>query len=130
LKLIVDSLGISASVDLLGYKENPYKYLNKAKCFILSSLWEDPGFVILEASYLNVPIIASNCPNGPDEILQKGLGGFLFDSDNKIELLKAFDNFQNSSKKDLKIKMIKAKSYSKKFTKFNHFLEIKKILEI
>jgi len=130
LKLMVDSLGISDSVDLLGYKENPYKYLDKAKCFILSSLWEDPGFVILEASYLNIPVIASNCPNGPSEILQEGLGGFLFESNNKIELVKAFDDFENSSKKDLKIKMIKAKSYSKKFTKFNHFLEIKKILEI
>ena len=39
LKKIIRNLEISNSVDLLGYKENPYKYLSKAECFILSSLW-------------------------------------------------------------------------------------------
>jgi glycosyltransferase involved in cell wall biosynthesis len=71
LKQTIHNLGISNSVDLLGYKENSYKYLNKADCFILSSLWEDPGFVLLEAAYLNVPIIASDCPNGPTRNFKK-----------------------------------------------------------
>tara|TARA_B100000767_G_C19739939_1_gene525692 strand:+ start:60 stop:1199 length:1140 start_codon:yes stop_codon:yes gene_type:complete len=130
LKQIIHNLGISDSVDLLGYKENPYKYLYKAKCFILSSLWEDPGFVLLEAAYLNIPIIASNCPNGPAEILQEGLGGFLFENNNKNQLIEAFDRFDKSSKFELKIKKIKIKKYSKKFSKFNHFLKFKKIIEI
>jgi len=128
LEFIIKDLELSSSVDLLGYKENPYKYLKKAECFIMSSLWEDPGFVLLEASYLNIPIISSNCPNGPTEILQDGLGGFLFDNNNKDQCLEAFDNFFNSPKKDLKKKLIKSKRYSRKFTKFNHYLEIKKIL--
>ena len=115
---------------MLGYKENSYKYLNKADRFILSSLWEDPGFVLLEAAYLNVPIIASNCPNGPAEILQNGLGGFLFKNDNQNKLIEAFDKFSESSKTDLKIKKIIAKKYSKKFTKFNHYQKFKKIIEI
>ena len=130
LNQIIHNLGISDSVDLLGYKENPYKYLYKAKCFILSSLWEDPGFVLLEAAYLNIPIIASNCPNGPAEILQEGLGGFLFENNNKNQLIEAFDRFHKSSKFELKIKKIKIKKYSKKFSKFNHFLKFKKIIEI
>lgn len=83
LKQTIHNLGISNSVDLLGYKENSYKYLNKADRFILSSLWEDPGFVLLEAAYLNVPIIASDCLNGPTEILKNGLGGFLFKNNNQ-----------------------------------------------
>ena len=123
-------MGISNSVDLLGFKENPYKYLNKAECFILSSLWEDPGFVLLEAAYLNIPIIASNCPNGPAEILQNSSGGFLFKNNNKNELIQAFESFYKSSKIDLKIKKIKVKKYSKKFTKFGHFKNIQKIIEV
>ena len=130
LKKIIQDLGISNSVDLLGFKENPYKYLNKAECFILSSLWEDPGFVLLEAAYLNIPIIASNCPNGPAEILQNSSGGFLFKNNNKNELIQAFESFYQSSKIDLKTKKIKVKKYSKKFTKFNHFKNIQKIIEV
>jgi glycosyltransferase involved in cell wall biosynthesis len=130
LEYIINDLKLSDCVNLLGYKKNPYKYLKKAKCFILSSIWEDPGFVLLEASYLNIPIISSNCPNGPTEILQKGLGGFLFDNNNKARFIDEFENFVNSSKKDLKKKLLKSKIYSRKFTKFNHFLKIKKILDI
>ena len=130
LKKIIQDLGISNSVDLLGFKENPYKYLNKAECFILSSLWEDPGFVLLEAAYLNIPIIASNCPNGPSEILQNGLGGFLFKNNNKNELVEAFERFYQSSKTDLKIKKIRAKQYSKRFTKFEHFKNFKKNIKV
>ena len=126
LKQIIHNLEISNSVDLLGFKENPYKYLNKAECFILTSLWEDPGFVLLEAAYLNIPIIASNCPNGPEEILLNGLGGFLFENNNQNKLVEAFERFYQSSKTDLKIKKIKAKKYSKKFTKFDHYNNFKK----
>ena len=130
LESIINDLKLSECVNLLGHKENPYKYLKKAECFVLSSLWEDPGFVLLEASYLNIPILSSNCPNGPTEILQDGLGGFLFNSNNKENFIKEFDKFFKSSEQDLKKKIIKSKIYSKKFTKFHHYLQIKKILDI
>jgi len=127
---IINSLNLSQSVNLLGYQKNVYKYLDKAKCFILSSLWEDPGFVLLEASYLNLPIISSNCPNGPSEILKNNERGFLFQNNNKEDLIRVFDDFHNCSKDLLKSKILKAKINSKKYTKFNHYLNIKKILEI
>ncbi len=130
LELVIKDLELSSSVDLLGYKENPLKYLKKAECFVLSSLWEDPGFVLLEASYLNIPIISSNCPNGPAEILEDGLGGFLFDNNNKDQLVEAFNNFFNSSKNNLKKKLVQSKIYSKNFTKFNHYQQIKKIINL
>ena len=41
--------------------KNIYDYLKKSKIFVLSSLWEDPGFVLLEAGYLNKIIFSSNC---------------------------------------------------------------------
>ena len=130
LKQIIQNLEISNDVDLLGFEENPYKYLNKAECFILSSLWEDPGFVLVEAAYLNVPIIASNCPNGPEEILQNGLGGYLFKNNSQAQLIETFDRFCQTSKIDLKIKKIKSKKSSKAFTKFDHFKNLQKIIEI
>ena len=43
---------------------------NNCKCFLLTSLWEDPGFVLVEAGIANATVISSNCPNGPEEILE------------------------------------------------------------
>jgi len=130
LQKIINELSLSKSIHLLGYKKNAYKYLAKAKCFILSSLWEDPGFVLLEASYLNIPIISSNCPNGPSEIICNNERGFLFKNDNIDDLLRSFDIFHNSDEKIIKAKILKAKINSKKYTKFSHFLKINEILQL
>ena len=56
----------------LGHVDNVYKYLKKSKLFILSSKWEDPGFVLIEAAFLRKQIVSSDCPNGPREILSNG----------------------------------------------------------
>jgi glycosyltransferase involved in cell wall biosynthesis len=128
--LDLEKKNISDHVFLKGFVDNIQDYMFNSDIFVLSSLWEDPGFVLLEASYMNITILSSNCPNGPTEILQEGLGGFLFNSNNKENFVKEFDNFFKSSKQDLKTKLIKSKIYSKKFTKFHHYLQIKKILDI
>jgi len=130
LQKLINELDLSKFTHLLGYKKNAYKYLSKAKCFILTSLWEDPGFVLLEASYLNTPIISSNCPNGPSEILSNNDRGFLFKNNNIEDLLRSFDEFHSSSDEKIKKKVLKAKINSKKYTKFNHFLQINKILQL
>ena len=66
LKNLSKKLNIEKKVHFLGYQKNIFKYLKNAECFILTSLWEDPGFVIVEAALSNIPIISSNCPNGPE----------------------------------------------------------------
>ena len=53
----------------LGYQENPFNILKNANLYISTSLWEDPGHTLIEASALNVPIITSKCPSGPFEFL-------------------------------------------------------------
>ena len=74
----INNLGIADKVLLLGFQKNIYPYLKNSKCFVLSSLWEDPGFVLIEAAFLNSAIISSDCPNGPEELIEKDNGGFLF----------------------------------------------------
>ena len=76
LESLILNLKLNDKVYMLGYQNNVYKFLNIADCFILSSLWEDPGFVLIEAALNNVNIISSDCPNGPREILPKN--GILF----------------------------------------------------
>ena len=72
-------------------------------------MWEDPGFVLVESAYMNVPIISSDCDNGPKEILAYGKNGILFKSNNKASLLDAFIKFENMDKKVINKKTLDCK---------------------
>ena len=56
----------------------------KAEAFILSSLWEDPGFVLIEAAACNLFIISSDCKNGPREFLDNGKNGILYEKPQRV----------------------------------------------
>ena len=123
-------LELKNKIFLMGYKDNVYKYLLNSDCFILTSLWEDPGFVILEAALSNTFIISSDCPNGPNEILSNGQNGFLFQNNNLSELLNKFDEFKNLTEEELNKKKIFAKKQIKMFTQFAHFKSLENIIEL
>ena len=118
---------ISNNVFILGNIDNVYPYMKKAKALILSSLWEEVGFVIVEAAFSNLFVISSDCPNGPREFLENGNAGYLFKSNNQGELKNKIKNFVNE-KKDLKTFKLKAKKNSSNYTLFRHHLSLKKIL--
>ena len=69
--------GIAEDIDLYGFVDNPYAWMAKADCFVLSSLWEGLPTVLIEALSLGVPIVSTDCPSGPGEILQNGNYGKL-----------------------------------------------------
>ena len=123
-------LELKNKIFLMGYKDNVYKYLLNSDCFILTSLWEDPGFVILEAALSNTFIISSDCPNGPNEILSNGQNGFLFQNNNLSELLNKFDEFKNLNENELFKKKLLAKKQIKMFTQFTHFKSLKNIINL
>ena len=120
---------LEKNIFLEGYKENIYQYLYKARAFILPSLWEDPGFVLVEAGYSNTTIISSDCDNGPKEILVENKNGFLFKSNNSISFLDVFESFQKSNSKEIDQKKINAKKMSKNFSLFSHYCELNKIIK-
>ena len=101
-------------------------FMKKSEAFILTSLWEDPGFVIIEAAYNNCSIISSDCPNGPKEIVGND-GGYLFKSNSKENFIKVFNNFINDNYNSKLKKKIIIKKRIKEFTCFNHFLNLKRI---
>ena len=123
-------LKIQERISFLGYQKNVYKYLLNSDCFILTSLWEDPGFVILEAALSNTLIISSNCPNGPNEILSNGQNGFLFQNNNLSDLLNKFDEFKNLTEDELNKKKLFAKKQIKIFTQFAHFKSLRNIINL
>ncbi|NEX19464.1 glycosyltransferase [Thiorhodococcus mannitoliphagus] len=67
-----ESLGVAQDVDLLGYVPQPYAYMAHAALFVLSSRWEGLGFVLIEAMAVGTPVVSTDCPSGPREILDQG----------------------------------------------------------
>ncbi len=119
---------LEKNIFLTGYCKNVYEHLKSSDAFILSSLWEDPGFVLIEAAYSNTLIISSNCKNGPVEIIDEERNGFLFESNNKKEFLKVFERFENSKVSSIYEKKLNAKKMSRKYSLFHHYKEFNKIL--
>jgi glycosyltransferase involved in cell wall biosynthesis len=70
-------LGVGDRVHLIGRRANPYPYMKRARFFVLSSIWEGFGLVVLEAMALGLPCISTDCPSGPAEILSGGEHGLL-----------------------------------------------------
>ena len=128
LQKLIEKKKLKDKITLIGYKDNVFEYFEKSKCFILSSLWEDPGFVLVESAYMNTPIISSDCDNGPKEILGDGSNGILFKSNNKASLLNALHQFENMDRNIINKKLLDCKKGIKVFTYFNHFKSLEKIL--
>ncbi len=71
------ALGIADSVDLPGHVSNPYAFLASSSVFVLSSAWEGLPTVVIEALACGCPVVSTDCPSGPREILDGGRFGKL-----------------------------------------------------
>lgn len=77
IETLVKSLNLTDDVDFLGFEPNPYSLMRVASCFALASTSEGFGNVLVEALAMGCPVVATNCPYGPGEILDNGKWGTL-----------------------------------------------------
>ncbi|MBW4647424.1 MAG: glycosyltransferase [Kastovskya adunca ATA6-11-RM4] len=77
LEALVRELNLESEVALPGFTDNPYAYMAKAAVFVLSSAWEGLPTVLIEAIAVGTPVVSTNCPSGPMEILEDGKYGRL-----------------------------------------------------
>ncbi len=130
----IRDLNLEDHVKLLGFQDNPYKYMASGDVFILSSLFEGFGNVIVEAMACETAVISTKCPSGPDEIIDHGINGFLVPVGNSEELAKSTIDLLKNSELRQKISFeghnrannfhaqVIANNYEKYFLKLIHLL--------
>jgi glycosyltransferase involved in cell wall biosynthesis len=86
LETLIGELGVAKDVRLLGFQKNPYSYMAHAAAFVLSSAWEGLPNVLIEALACGCPIVSTDCPSGPSELLDQGRYGRLVPVGNPVAL--------------------------------------------
>jgi glycosyltransferase involved in cell wall biosynthesis len=77
LEELIKELGLEQDISLPGFVMNPYAYMARASLFVLSSRWEGLPTVLIEALCCGTPVVSTDCPSGPREILRDGQYGQL-----------------------------------------------------
>tara|TARA_R110002095_G_scaffold161291_1_gene139749 strand:+ start:1884 stop:3041 length:1158 start_codon:yes stop_codon:yes gene_type:complete len=77
LEQLIQQKRLNDYVLLEGFQSNPFQYYREAQLFCLSSLYEGFGLVLAEAMACRIPVLSTDCPSGPAEILADGEFGRL-----------------------------------------------------
>ena len=85
---------------------------------------------MIKASYWGKNIISSNCPNGPEEFLSFGKGGYLFKNNDKKDLIEKLNIFFNDNEKNKFDKKLLCKKKTKNYTLFNHYKTLNFLLNL
>ena len=126
IKTFISKNNLEKNIFLINYVDNIFPIIRNAEACILSSLWEDPGFVIIEAAFCRKAVFSSNCLTGPREIITDDYNGFLFESNDIQNFLINFERLIKKMK-NKKILLNNLK-YIKRFTLFNHYKSLKELL--
>lgn len=128
-KLLIDyakEIGFRKNLYIFNFKKNPYPYLVNSDLKILTSNFEGLPNVLIEAMALDVPIISTNSPTGPREILLNGKAGFLIKRNDHKSLSKKIRLFLQ----DPKIFIQKKLFYKKSLKRFSPEKSLKKYINI
>jgi len=127
----INDNGLFDRIHLIGEKRNVYPYLEKSSFFVLTSEWEDPGFVIIEAMFSRKIVLSSDCASGPQEIIIDGLNGFLYKRNSFEDFEKKFLYIYEKlrSNKNLTNKIShNALKLAKMYTLYSHYKMVYKHL--
>ncbi|PKP60269.1 MAG: hypothetical protein CVT89_00130 [Candidatus Altiarchaeales archaeon HGW-Altiarchaeales-2] len=121
LENLAKDLELENDVVLPGQRTNPYKYMKNSDIFVLPSLWEGLPLVLVEAMICEVPIIATRCPSGVEELITHNVNGILVPPQDEKELANAIMDLLNNKGK--------AKELAKEGNKRIHDFDAKKTIK-
>lgn len=124
-KLVLD-LRIQNIISFRGEQKNVNNYYAKADIFVLPSIWEGFGIVILEAFRAKIAVIASNI-EGPAELIKDNYNGLLFEPKNEMQLTEKIIFLIKNEAKRKEIAEKGFNSFSKKYTIENYVKELNKL---
>jgi glycosyltransferase involved in cell wall biosynthesis len=94
--------GLTGDVRLEGFVDNPFAYMRRARLFVLSSLWEGLPGVLIQAMACGTPVVSTDCPSGPREILEDGRLGPLVPTADSAALADAIlDTLEHPTPEDV-----------------------------
>ena len=129
LKNLIKKLDIENKVKLMNYESNIYKYLNRSNFYISTSIWEGSSLAMIDAAYIGIPILCSDCPSGRKEFIGKNERGFLYKQGDDEDFLKKFSLMYGKRPQEIKNIILNAKKKTKKFTMFKNFLKYQTLLK-
>ena len=86
LRNLIKQYNLNGYVNLLPSTTDVISLYKTASIYCMSSRWEGFGLVLIEAQSCGLPIVSFNCPEGPSEIIQDGINGFLCKPENSTDL--------------------------------------------
>ncbi|MDN5080227.1 glycosyltransferase [Aliarcobacter butzleri] len=92
----INILKLKNQIEFLGLKTNPYMYMKKFDCLLVTSKYEGFPNVVLEANLCGIPVLGFNCPGGISEIIINNYNGFLVENNNTKLLLDTIKSFNKS----------------------------------
>ncbi|MEE8106091.1 MAG: glycosyltransferase [Planctomycetota bacterium] len=93
---LVARMGLSDRVHLVGFQQNPFPWMRRARLLVLSSDYEGCANVLVESLICGTPVVSTNCPCGPSEILTGDLACGLVPRRDPKALAAAIDDLLNS----------------------------------
>ena len=127
LLLQANELGLCDNIKFVGYKKNVYNYLKHSNYYISTSNWEGSSLSMIDAAYIGIPILCSDCPSGRKEFIDIDKRGYLYATNDDQDFIEKFNLMINEEKNKIQSKLIEAKKETKKFTLFQYY---KKFVEM